>query len=1555
MQNVAFNLQLNSAAFDTALSGVAKSLTNLQKQISQVNRNLSSITKSAQNTGSALDGASGSMRGFTATARDLTIVAGGVSLAIGGMRLAAESWIGSIIRTNAEMERLRFQLAGMSNAADPMKEARQQVEGLRDMAKQTPFALNTLSNSFVKLKATGVDPMNGSLQALADGVAAFGGDDESFKRITLAISQMSGKGVIQMEELRQQLGESMPRAVELMSRSMGVSMGELTKIISTGQLEAKRNLQTLFEEIERTYGGRSLAMMQTFSGQVSQLKTNLQTLATNEGGSGFFDQIKGLLVELNDFLSTSKADALATSLGKGLQGAVGYAVDFAQALYSVSGALRDIAYLVGGVAALNLVFTGLNSSISAVANSFATFGRVRQDMQDVGAATSLFATQLFKTGQTVDAVKMGAVGLAGALRGVGMALTAAMPLIFALGSAVILAADYFDVFGTKAQKAFEDFTKFGAETLEEARRISDERVKIVEDEVARKKRALETAERFANAPMAAQYGTTTSPEEAAKNLLDAEKKAAETRLAIEEGKKQTIERLSREENNRIERGLNERLTKQKNAYDQEMKDLGDQYNKRMEAAKEAGESQREIHDRYVKDIAASQKKLLEAELSTIDSYIKEIGSKTVGASKDQVAVYQKSIDDLNKKRQATQSRLSSINASSIAPVMLSGKGDNTEKRMEKGAKLLGTLVGDYKDLQAEIAGSSGALEKLNFELENGKYGSAKEGAEAFEEMADALRNATIAKEAFHQIDKSNDKVSSDIEHARVKLLEEQIDLQNKIAGKTEDITEAERIRMRLNNGVYKGLGSDTERFITELEATLVPITLQATALQNVGDVSRTNAFGDATANAIDNTKTKIEGLTTTVKTLRDTIAGVNFDSMGTPGQGILGNIFGGINTAMNGFRDAISGVTASANLMSKNMKVFGNPLEKGWKEQNIVGVKANNGMSVQVHREAASAFQGFINDLLATGYKINSLGGYNPRLKVNGKGLSEHAFGNAIDINPAQNPYGKNLITDMPANINELAAKWGLSWGGNWKSVKDAMHFEWTGKNGSAANSNISSADKAQIASVVAPEIAQALQPDAIIKQMRETIADVTGKIDTNLADLAKQDAKNADLRTQAADATSMRSLQNILNGLNLKEDGFSKARSTFYNQVRDGKIDPQNRDPESAQYEKQRKILDEIEAAERRIKDAKQAQADLDKAQNSATDRLASSKEKIAALEEKLKNPHAIVDDADIRRAKLLSEELKNAAEAKYGKGTEGYNQAVMQGDELVKSALRQQGLEAQIAANKEIESAQRATMTKSQLRQKEKQDALATLAAQEAAMRKAGLSEISIAETVAARKKQIDEQYGSTISKTFSDTVKSWTDMETNFSNSLDGMMGSFADGLTNLIMGTGNLSDALKGIAAQLANMAVKWAIGSVFEKKGVPTRHMGGTIGSSMGMTKSISPLAFIGAPKFHTGGVVGQKLLPSEVPIIAKKGEVVLTAAQAKAMGKNGTMTGSGFNNFNISAPVTVNASGGTKEQNSDLANQTAKAMESTMRGIVADEIRKQSRPGNSLNTRSRRR
>jgi hypothetical protein len=58
--------------------------------------------------------------------------------------------------------------------------------------------------------------------------------------------------------------------------------------------------------------------------------------------------------------------------------------------------------------------------------------------------------------------------------------------------------------------------------------------------------------------------------------------------------------------------------------------------------------------------------------------------------------------------------------------------------------------------------------------------------------------------------------------------------------------------------------------------------------------------------------------------------------------------------------------------------------------------------------------------------------------------LSNHSSGTAIDLNASKHPLGK--VGTFPAEkvpmIRALAKKYGLKWGGDYKSRADEMHFE---------------------------------------------------------------------------------------------------------------------------------------------------------------------------------------------------------------------------------------------------------------------------------------------------------------------------------------------------------------------------------------------------------------------------------------------------------------------------------------------------------------------------------
>lgn len=122
----------------------------------------------------------------------------------------------------------------------------------------------------------------------------------------------------------------------------------------------------------------------------------------------------------------------------------------------------------------------------------------------------------------------------------------------------------------------------------------------------------------------------------------------------------------------------------------------------------------------------------------------------------------------------------------------------------------------------------------------------------------------------------------------------------------------------------------------------------------------------------------------------------------------------------------------------------GNAPAKGIPGGKLTTIESH-GQRFTVAAGASAAFKHFLDEIGNRGYKFHSNGGYVDRDIRGRPGVkSQHAYGRAIDINAETNPMleGK-LQTDMPSWVPETARKYGLSWGGDWQSRKDPMHFEY--------------------------------------------------------------------------------------------------------------------------------------------------------------------------------------------------------------------------------------------------------------------------------------------------------------------------------------------------------------------------------------------------------------------------------------------------------------------------------------------------------------------------------
>lgn len=401
----------------------------------------------------------------------------------------------SFIDTAASFEKTKLMLEGLSGSAE---QAEKDFAWIKDFAKSTPFDIQSVSDAFVKLQVAGIDPTSGALQTLTDSVAAFGGGSDELKRVSIAIGQMAGKGVISMEELRQQIGEVLPDAMKSMAAEMGKSLPELSKLIETGSLDAKTGLEALFSGLEKAHKGAGERMMSGWKGVMAQLQAAWQEVQDALMKAGVFDALKSGIKELTDALKTESFSDAAKSLGSAVKTILTDLVSFARGTADLvknlgplgSALSSSLPTLIQWVAAWKLAKIALGAIVGIPLSIY-------REIKALGAAlTVLTGLSVVSWCQTLAfQVELLAANFINLPRGISTAVGAfgalglAIAGVWAVGKITELikaikdlfqASDQLDATKKKYQKeaeALKEFRDFKVRTLQEFKLMEDEQLR----------------------------------------------------------------------------------------------------------------------------------------------------------------------------------------------------------------------------------------------------------------------------------------------------------------------------------------------------------------------------------------------------------------------------------------------------------------------------------------------------------------------------------------------------------------------------------------------------------------------------------------------------------------------------------------------------------------------------------------------------------------------------------------------------------------------------------------------------------------------------------------------------------------------------------------------------------------------------------------------------------------------------------------------------------------------------------------------------------------------
>lgn len=215
--------------------------------------------------------------------------------------------------TAKQFEQMSKTLAFVTGSSE---KANQQLSYMTALSQSLGLNVRALTDGFKGFAAAasfaGVsqENINRQMVAFTKAAAALSMSAEDTKLMFSALSQMYSKNKIQAEELRGQLGERLPGAMELLAKSMGLPVSALDELLKKGEIITKEVMPNFAKEVEVAFG-IAADQTDTLTAAQNRMFTAIEVAATRimEGGIGdFIKTLLNSIATISQYLSSLVQD-----------------------------------------------------------------------------------------------------------------------------------------------------------------------------------------------------------------------------------------------------------------------------------------------------------------------------------------------------------------------------------------------------------------------------------------------------------------------------------------------------------------------------------------------------------------------------------------------------------------------------------------------------------------------------------------------------------------------------------------------------------------------------------------------------------------------------------------------------------------------------------------------------------------------------------------------------------------------------------------------------------------------------------------------------------------------------------------------------------------------------------------------------------------------------------------------------------------------------------------------------------------------------------------------
>lgn len=181
-------------------------------------------------------------------------------------------------------------------------EGAKQVSFLRKEAMRLGQDFPTIANAYKNFFAVGqgAGMATGETQSIFTSVleasTVLGSSTQSVEGALLAIEQMISKGKVSMEELRRQLGNALPGAMQIAAKAMGTTSAEFEKLLSKG-IPSIDFVRKFSKELNKRFSGKALTEpVKSLRAELARLKNAWfflrADLLDGEAGKAFAEALR---------------------------------------------------------------------------------------------------------------------------------------------------------------------------------------------------------------------------------------------------------------------------------------------------------------------------------------------------------------------------------------------------------------------------------------------------------------------------------------------------------------------------------------------------------------------------------------------------------------------------------------------------------------------------------------------------------------------------------------------------------------------------------------------------------------------------------------------------------------------------------------------------------------------------------------------------------------------------------------------------------------------------------------------------------------------------------------------------------------------------------------------------------------------------------------------------------------------------------------------------------------------------------------------------------------